>query len=131
MIYKNKEKLIYPDLSYKIVGCLFETHNEIGRYGREKQYGDFLENIFKEKGVKNKREFVIGNTGNIIDFLIEDKIVLELKSKRAVTKDDYYQVQRYLQALDKKLGILVNFRSEYLAPKRVVKIEGDVRKKFL
>lgn len=32
-----KKDLLYPELSYKITGALFRTHNEIGRYGREKQ----------------------------------------------------------------------------------------------
>ena len=31
-------KLIYPELSYAVTGALFDTHNEIGRYGIEKQY---------------------------------------------------------------------------------------------
>lgn len=41
--------LIYPELSYKINGILFSTHNEIGCYAREKQYGDVLERKFKEQ----------------------------------------------------------------------------------
>ena len=46
--------------------------------------------------------------------------MLELKSKRLITKDDYYQTQRYLVALGKELGILANFRQRYLTPKRVL-----------
>ena len=120
--------LIYPELSYKINGALFKTHNEIGRYGREKQYGDLLEKIFKELGIQYKQEVRVGDTGNIVDFVVEGKIILELKTVRIITKDDYYQVQRYLQALNIKLGILINFRSEYLQPKRVILIDKFFKK---
>ena len=57
---------------------------------------------------------------NIVDFLIEDKILLELKAKRIISKEDYYQVRRYLESLNLKLGLLVNFRDRYLKPKRIL-----------
>ena len=77
------------------------------------------------------REYVFNNSGNRVDFLIDNKIILEVKAARMITKDDYHQIQRYLQSLDKKLGLMVNFHTHYLAPKRIVRIETDVRKKFL
>lgn len=120
----NKSKIIYPELSYVITGICFDVHNELGRYAREKQYGDKIEIKLSELKINFKREFLLPNTGNIVDFLIEDKIILELKAKRIITKEDYYQLQRYLQALDIKLGIMVNFRNQYIKPIRVVKIEG-------
>lgn len=124
-------KLIYPELSYLIAGILFEVHNEIGRYAREKQYGNVLEEKFKNRKVNYLREFKIGNTGNIVDFLVDNKIILELKAKDLITRDDYYQLQRYLQITGIKLGLLVNFRSRYLKPIRIIKIETDVRNKFI
>ncbi len=57
---------------------------------------------------------------NRVDFVIESKVVIELKVKRILSREDYYQLRRYLKALNFKLGILVNFRSDYLAPKRVL-----------
>ncbi|MBI2436433.1 MAG: GxxExxY protein [Candidatus Magasanikbacteria bacterium] len=129
-MYANA-KLIYPELSYDITGVLFEVHNTIGRYGREKQYGDLIERLFHDRDICYRREFFIGDTGNIVDFFVENKIVLELKRKKIITKEDYYQVQRYLQIMDLKLGLLVNFQEEFLKPKRVVRIENNVPSKFL
>jgi len=105
----------------QIVGILFEVHNELGRFCREKQYSELISNKLSENKINHKREFEISDTGNVVDFLIENKIILELKSKRIILKKDYYQIQRYLQVTNLKLGILVNFRSEYLNPKRIVK----------
>lgn len=124
------EKLIYPKLSYTIVGICFEVHNQLGRYGREKQYGDLLEHKLTILSIPFKREFRIGQTGNIIDFIVDEKIILELKSKQLVTREDYYQLQRYLQITGYKLGMLVNFQSQYLRPKRVIRITKDVARKF-
>ena len=108
------------NLSYKVNGCLFEVHNRIGCYGREKKYGDELEKVLNERGVPFVREFAVDDTGNVCDFIIDDKIVIELKAKDVTTRDDYYQVQRYLAAAMKELGILVNFRQRYLKPNRML-----------
>jgi len=105
--------VIYPDLSYKLTGILFAVHNEMGCYAREKQYGDSLEKKLNENAINYKRELPISNSGNIIDFIIDNKIILEIKAKRILTKDDYNQTQRYLQETQLKLGMLVNFRNKY------------------
>lgn len=115
--------LIYEDLTFAIRGVLYSTHNELGPYAREKQYADVAERIFKEKGIKCLREVKIGNSGNTLDLVIENKVVLVLKAKWIVTKEDYYQTQRYLQETGLKLAIIVNFRDKYIKPKRIVRIE--------
>lgn len=58
--------------------------------------------------------------GNILDFLVENKIIIECKAKKFITKQNYYQIQRYLQSTNLELGLLVNFHERYLKPKRVL-----------
>ncbi len=123
MYLRNPSKVIYPKLSYEIIGVCFEAHNKLGRYSREKQYGDFIAESFKRKNLTYKREYQIADTGNIVDFLVEEKVILELKTERIITKKDYYQIQRYLQITGLKLGLLMNFRGDYLNPKRIVRID--------
>ncbi len=119
------EKVLYSELSYIITGILFATHNELGRYAREKQYGDIIELKLKEAKIPHRREAPIADSGNILDFIIDNKIVLELKSVRIITRDNYRQIQNYLQQTQLKLGLLVNFRSEFLKPLRIIRIDKD------
>lgn len=128
---KNLEKIIYPELSYKINGILFAVHNELGQFCNEKQYCDFLESYLKKFNLKYEREKVLppsfeneASGRNKIDFLIEDKIILEVKAKKFIVNEDYYQIKRYLTALNKKLGILINFRRKYITPKRILNSLG-------
>ena len=113
----------YEDLSYKINGILFSVHNQLGPYGREKQYSDLIEQKLKEAGIPYQRECRIADSGNIVDFIVDTKIILELKTKRIILKEDYNQLQRYLQETQLNLGILVNFRNQYIKPIRIVKID--------
>ena len=123
----STNKLLYPELSYKIVGLLFNVHNNLGRFRNEKQYSDAIEQELKILKIPYKRGFRLpesfegeNSSRNIIDFIIDDKIILEVKTKRVILKDDYFQIKRYLISSDYKLGLLVNFRSKYLSPKRIL-----------
>jgi GxxExxY protein len=125
ILYPNK--ILYADLSYSLVGLCYNVHNDIGRFAREKQYADALEKYLKQYGFKYQREYEVpyqtefGDIrGNRVDFLIEGKIILELKCKRLITKKDYYQIKRYLEASGLTLAILVNFREPILKPHRIL-----------
>lgn len=123
----NGDKIVHKELSYLITGILFEVHNKLGRYGREKQYGDMLEVILKEKAILYEREKSLpidkieNRFTNIVDFVINNELLIDLKAKDLVTKDDYYQMNRYLNASGLKLGLIVNFRNKYLKPIRVIR----------
>lgn len=118
---ETKQKLLFGGLSYKINGILFDVHNELGQFAKEKQYADLIEKKFIERGIKYKRELIIGDSGNRFDFLVEDVVALEIKAKPFLLGFDYDQPKRYLQSCDLELGILVNFRAKYLQPKRIIR----------
>jgi GxxExxY protein len=120
------DKLIYPELSYKITGLLFQVHNELGRFRREKQYSDLFELKLKENNFAYEREKIIRmeNSGTIdkVDFCVENKILIDLKTKKFITKEDYFQMLRYLKGLNLKLGLIVNFRNTHLRPRRIINL---------
>jgi GxxExxY protein len=123
----NMDKILYKDLSFQICGLLFKVHNELGRFRNEKQYADRLEQLLKDNKINYLREFNLPQSfigehknRNRIDFIIDDKIIIECKTKTLLTKEDYSQTLRYLTTLNKRLGILVNFRQTFLKPKRIV-----------
>jgi len=123
-IVKKDIEILYPELSYNLNGIFFKIHRELGRFSREKQYADALEKELREKCLtytreeRNIRDECFA--GNITDFIVNDCVVIELKAKKFVTKDDFYQVKRYLISLNKKLELLVNFRDDFIKTKRVL-----------
>ncbi len=121
---KVSEKVLYPELSYQITGILFSVHNELGPYAREKQYGDLIEDKLKELKFIYRREMTVGDSGNILDFVVENKIILELKAVRILSREHYRQIQNYLQQTKLDLGLLVNFRNKYIKPSRIIRINS-------
>ena len=119
-IVKPNSGILYPELSYQITGLCFKVQNELGRFAKEKQFCDRLELKFAEVSLKYGREVTIIGTGNRCDFIVDDKILLEIKAQPFIDKEDYYQTQRYLKVLNLKLGLLINFQNKYLKPQRVI-----------
>jgi GxxExxY protein len=114
-----EEKVVHKKLSYQIVGILFEVYNELGYGYQEKYYEKAIEKYFRDKGINFKRQvcFSIAIKGEVIgkyilDFLVENKIALELKKGNYFSKRNIEQVKGYLKATDMKLAILANFTSK-------------------
>lgn len=118
-IHHNTD-FLFADLTYKINGILIEIHKELGPYAREKQIADMLEKKLKERQMNYQREVRIGDSGNIADFIIEAKLVVELKTVPFLIREFYDQIKRYLTQTNLTLGLLVNFRSQRLQIKRVL-----------
>jgi GxxExxY protein len=125
----NKTNLIYAEMSYKLVGILFEVHCELGNRYQEKYYQRAVEVKLKKRKIPYKKEISVDlvidgeKIGKyFLDFLIDNKIILELKAKPSLTKNDYKQVKAYLHAYKLELGIIANFYSDSLVYKRVLNL---------
>jgi GxxExxY protein len=125
--FTNKERLVYPELSYIIMGNLFEVHNKLGTKYQEKHYQRAIEIKLKELNIPYKREAKVNiefgkeKLGEFyIDFIIDNKIILEIKKIWKITQDDIKQVLRYLKATKLRLAIIANFRHKRLEYRRVI-----------
>jgi len=92
-------EIIYQDLCFKLYGLFYEIQNSLGSSCSEKQYQEALTFKLKTAGIKYEREkdllfkFKEGNIrGNEADFVVQDKIVIDTKAKKYITRDDYKQM---------------------------------------
>lgn len=123
----NKTDLLYSDLTYKIRGALFNVYNELGYGHKEQVYQRALTSEFQELKIAYKQEKSLSVTykgkqvGNYRpDFVIEEKIILEIKAVEFITKVFGTQLINYLKTTGFKLGLLVNFGGPKLYIKRLV-----------
>jgi GxxExxY protein len=124
-----KIDLLYPELSYKIVGCAYEVYNEIGDSHKERTYHNAMAVSFQKAGISAKSELyypvkfgevTVGK--NYFDFLVDDQIVVELKTSDRFTKAHFDQLQNYLLVSNIKLGLLIAFCTKEVKFKRVLNI---------
>jgi len=132
MANNANNKIIYPELSYKIVGAAFNIFNELGYGLSEKLYQIAMGKELHDLGLNFRREVYapLNYKGEKLvkgyaDFVVEDKILLELK---VVSKLGYVhskQVLNYLKTTGTKLGILLYFTKDGVKYRRV--INSDIR----
>lgn len=118
--------LIYKDLSYKITGLVYEVSDLVGFGQSEKVYADALVLLLEKSKMNFQREiyFPIKVENKVIkkfyfDFLIEDKIVVELKVSDLNFKQVCTQLFRYLKTSKKKLGLIYRFTKSGVRVKRI------------
>ncbi|MCX6740217.1 MAG: GxxExxY protein [Candidatus Parcubacteria bacterium] len=118
---------LYEELTYKIIGSSFDVIKQIGYGYREKIYQRALSEEFGSKGLKYKRECpikiyyrdkVIGKY--YLDFVVDDKIVVELKVANNFYVKDIKQVLSYMKANDYKLGLLIIITKDGVRVKRLI-----------
>ena len=124
---KNKINLLYEDLTYKIRGAIFTVHKTLGSGHKETIYHKALAVEFKKQDLKFIEEKPIPIKYEKIkvgvyrpDFIVEDKIIIEIKAVPFMAKNHLEQMKHYLMATDYKLGLLVNFGARKAEIKRII-----------
>lgn len=121
-------ELLYKDLSYAIIGAAMEVHKILGAGFLEVVYQKALAHELKLRGIifyeqvrlpVTYKDQLIGEY--MADFIVESKIVLEIKSVSKLTANHQAQAMHYLAATGNKLALLLNFGTPSLEHKRVIK----------
>lgn len=104
------------DISYKVIGCAMKVHNELGTGFQEVIYQRALKIELTEAGLSFQREveMPIYYKGEIIgerrvDFLVEEKMMVELKAISEILPVHQTQAVNYLEAYHLADGLLINF----------------------
>jgi GxxExxY protein len=112
-------EIVYREESYRVMGACFEVYREMGCGFLEPVYQECLELEFALQGLpfKSQAELMLSYKGRplkqeyVPDFLLFDRIVLEIKAVKELANEHHAQVHNYLKATGYRLGLLVNFGS--------------------
>ena len=126
----TEQKIKGDDGTRPILDCIFEVYQQLGPGLLESVYEEALMIELTSRGIHAQRQVPVRASYKgkdlgidfIMDILVEDKIVLELKSVEELHPVHYKQLLTYLKLADKRLGFLVNFNENILKHglKRVV-----------
>jgi GxxExxY protein len=121
-------ELIFKEESYHIIGACMEVHNELGHGFSEIVYKDALEIEFEIAGMtcRREKEYLVYYKKRLLkhkfyaDFVLLDKIILEVKCVKSITDEHISQVINYLKVSGNRLALLINFGRGKLDYKRIV-----------
>jgi len=121
-------ELLYPELSYKLVGVLFKVYHQLGGGYQERIYQAAVRRELAKNNIGFKEQVGVDLLYDgdrlskyRLDFIIGQKIVLELKVAPRFTPRDIMQVLSYLKQSGLQLGILVSFSRQDIYFKRILK----------
>ena len=123
----NRNDLVLPETSYTIIGCAFDVYNELGHGHHEKYYQRALAEALTDAKLRIKQQVyyplqyhdkIIGK--QFLDFLVEEKIIIEIKKDGGYSKRHIDQVLQYLARTNLSLAILINFGNQGVSFKRII-----------
>lgn len=109
--------MLYEDLSKIIIGCAIEVHKELGPGLLESAYEECLVYELSKSGLKAERQKPVPviykeiklDCGYRMDIIVEDKVIIELKTVEGFNPIHEAQILTYLKFAEKKVGLLINF----------------------
>ena len=121
-------EIIYKEESYSIIGICMEVHNQLGHGFSEIVYKDALEFEFSENDIfyEREKEYLVNYKGYVLqhkfyaDFIVFDKIILEVKCVRNLLDEHVAQAINYLKVSNNRLTLLVNFGRGKMEYQRIV-----------
>jgi len=125
---------MYEELTEQIIGCAFKVYNAMGFGYLESVYERCLLIELRKTGLTAESKIpitvfyekqIVGEF--IADILVEDAIIVELKSVRQLSKIHEMQLVNYLVATQKDLGLLINFGEEKVEVRRKVRILENIK----
>lgn len=129
---KSSSELVYADITYKVRGAIFSVYNNLGYGHKEEVYQKALAKELDSQTIPYQREKSLNvsykgeHVGNYRpDFVINDKVIVELKAVEFMPKTFETQLLHYLKATGYQLGLLVNFGSPRLTIRRLIWTKGD------
>ncbi len=122
------EDYLHKDKTYQIIGILFEVHKNLGKGFSEIVYKDAIEFEFSQLNIpfEREKEFSVNYKNTILkhkfyaDFVVHNKIILEIKTVDCFNANHYNQCLNYLKISNNELALLVNFNSVSLEYKRII-----------
>jgi GxxExxY protein len=127
---QTRKNLIYAEECYQIMGLVFKIYNEIGYDHKEIFFQKALAKEFSDNNVEHKEQLqckVLYKDKLLgiyrFDFLVFDKIVLELKKRDHFTSRDIDQLFKYLKVKNLKLGIIIHFTRSGVKYKRILNLK--------
>jgi GxxExxY protein len=120
-----KQEYLYSDLTEVIIGCAMKVHSSIGRGFPEYIYQRALAIELSKTSleIKKEMEWPVYYDGQLIgkrrvDFMVDDKVLIEIKAVAVYESSHLNQIINYLQAFQVPVGLLRNFGKEKLEFKR-------------
>ena len=122
----------FDDLSSKVIAAAVEVHRQLGPGFLESVYEQALKIELSTRGIRfeAQKEIRVAYGGQVVgvhvlDLLVADELVLELKAVSRLEDAHYAQLRSYLRATDKRVGLLMNFNTPTLTVKRLVFRYGE------
>lgn len=111
-----------------VIGIAMEVHRILGKGFSEIVYKDALQYEFACKKIdyEREKEYAVNYKGEVLkhkfyaDFVVFDKLILEIKGQNGIEEKSYNQIINYLAVSKLKVGLLINFGEDSLKFKRVV-----------